>query len=81
MPRQINTRSILVCRLAVAVLLFVSAHASADGLSAERLTWAGVKLVSDDTTVFIDAVGTDLWDGEAPEGLVPVTADTAVDMH
>ncbi len=42
----------------------------------ERLTWAGVKLVSENTTVFIDAVGKDLWDGNAPEGLVPVTADT-----
>jgi len=45
-------------------------------LQIERLTWAGVKLVSENTTVFIDAVGKDLWDGNAPEGLVPVTADT-----
>lgn len=42
----------------------------------ERLTWAGVKMVSGNTTVFVDAVGTDLWGGNAPEGLVPVTADT-----
>jgi L-ascorbate metabolism protein UlaG (beta-lactamase superfamily) len=76
MPRKTNSRSIVVSRLAVAALLFVSAHASAEGVSAERLTWAGVKLVSNDTTVFIDAVGTDLWDGEAPEGLVPVASDT-----
>ena len=33
-------------------------------------------MVSDETTVFVDAVGTDLWDGNAPEGLVPVIADT-----
>lgn len=50
------------------------AHASE--LSVERLTWAGVKLVAGDTTVFVDAVGTDLWDGNAPEGFVPVTAET-----
>jgi len=48
----------------------------ADGLEIERLTWAGIKLVSGDTTVFVDPVGTDLWDGKAPEGLVPVEADT-----
>jgi len=45
-------------------------------LAAERLTWAGVKLVSGDTTVLIDAVGRDLWDGNAPEGLVPVESST-----
>ncbi len=76
MPRETDARLIIVSRLAAALLLFVAAHVSAESLSVERLTWAGVKLVSDDTTVFIDAVGTDLWDGEAPEGLVPVTADT-----
>lgn len=42
----------------------------------QRLTWAGIKIVQGNTTVFVDAVGTDLWDGGAPEGLVPVTADT-----
>jgi L-ascorbate metabolism protein UlaG (beta-lactamase superfamily) len=47
-----------------------------DRLVIERLTWAGIKIVSADTTVFIDAVGTDIWDDRAPEGLVPVTADT-----
>lgn len=49
---------------------------SAAGLEIERLTWAGIKLVSGNTTVFVDAVGKDLWDGNAPEGLVPVEADT-----
>ena len=51
-------------------------EAQAEGFSVERLTWAGIKIVADDTTLFIDAVGRDLWDGNAPEGLVPVTADT-----
>lgn len=50
--------------------------ALADDLVVERLTWAGVKLTSGDTTVLIDAVGTDLWDGDAPEGLVPVVSET-----
>jgi L-ascorbate metabolism protein UlaG (beta-lactamase superfamily) len=58
------------------VLLGQASTAMAEGLKIERLTWAGVKLVSGDTTVFVDAVGKDLWDGKAPEGLVPVTADT-----
>lgn len=48
----------------------------ADDLTIERLTWAGIKLVSGDTTVLVDAVGTDIWDGDAPEGLVPVKTDT-----
>lgn len=60
---------------AIAALLLPLVAVPAD-LQAERLTWAGVKLVREDTTVFIDAVGTDLWDGAAPEGLVAVTADT-----
>jgi L-ascorbate metabolism protein UlaG (beta-lactamase superfamily) len=61
-------------------MLFVSVSlafsANAEELSAERLTWAGVKLVHEDTTVFIDAVGTDLWNGNAPQGLVPVESTT-----
>jgi len=64
----------------VALLLTLSVLATsvakAEGPAIERLTWAGIKWVSGDTTVFVDAVGTDLWDGEAPEGLVPVTAET-----
>ena len=42
----------------------------------ERLTWAGVKIATENTTVFIDPVGTDIWGGEAPGGLVPVESDT-----
>ncbi len=57
------------------LMLGTAAHAS-DQLTIERLTWAGVKMVAGNTTVLIDAVGTDLWDGNAPQGLVPVTADT-----
>jgi L-ascorbate metabolism protein UlaG (beta-lactamase superfamily) len=45
-------------------------------LVGERLTWAGVKLTTVDTTVFIDAVGTDIWDGKAPQGLTAVSSDT-----
>ena len=61
--------------LAVVFILTVPV-AHAEGLEIERLTWAGIKFVAGDTTVFVDAVGSDLWDGDAPEGLVPVTADT-----
>lgn len=61
--------------LAVACLsLAVSVWA--EEVSVQRLTWAGVKIVRGNTTVLIDAVGTDLWSGEAPEGFVPVTTDT-----
>jgi L-ascorbate metabolism protein UlaG (beta-lactamase superfamily) len=72
--RLINPKTIS-CLLAV-LSLAVSVLSHAGELQMERLTWAGVKLQMDDTTVFIDAVGTDLWDGNAPEGLVAVTADT-----
>jgi L-ascorbate metabolism protein UlaG (beta-lactamase superfamily) len=58
------------------ILLVTSGSALAKELQIERLTWAGVKLANENTTVFVDAVGKDLWDGNAPEGLVPVTADT-----
>jgi len=58
------------------LLALLPGIAGAADVSIERLTWAGVKMVSEDTTVFIDAIGTDIWGGNAPEGLVPVTADT-----
>ena len=57
-------------------LLVTPGAVLAKELQIERLTWAGVKMVNENTTVFIDAVGKDLWDGNAPEGLVPVTAET-----
>lgn len=69
-----HLKSVLAILLSFICILFSSA--SADELKIERLTWAGIKLVSGDTTVFVDAVGSDLWNGKAPEGLVPVTADT-----
>lgn len=68
-------RQLAIYPLSLFLFLTVSS-AFADPITVERLTWAGVKFVSGDTTVFVDAVGTDLWDGNAPEGLVPVTADT-----
>lgn len=57
------------------MFLSITSQVSAE-VQVEKLTWAGVKLVHEDTTVFIDAVGTDIWNGNAPGGLVPVTADT-----
>ena len=57
-------------------LLLIATSIGAQELTVQRLTWAGIKMVYGDTTVFVDAVGKDLWDGGAPGGLVPVTADT-----
>lgn len=57
--------------------LLLPLRAPADDLSVERLTWAGVKIGFGDATVFIDAVSTDLWNGRAPDGLVPVEAATS----
>lgn len=64
----------------VAGVLFcrdIAAAQDDDELTVERLTWAGIKMVAGDTTVFIDAVGTDIWDGDVPDGLVPVEATTS----
>lgn len=66
-------RTVAVCLLSLAAIALAQER---NELSIERLTWAGIKMVSDETTVFIDPVGTDLWDGNAPGGLVPVEADT-----
>lgn len=67
-----------ILRSTPAVVLFLacSGNATASELLVERLTWAGIKLQAGDTTVLVDAVLTDLWDGAAPEALVPATADT-----
>lgn len=53
-----------------------SQSARADDLVIERLTWAGVRMTAGDTTVLIDAIGRDLWNGQAPGGLVPPVAET-----
>ena len=65
----------LLTRLLIYSLITPGAVLAAE-IQIERLTWAGIKIVSGNTTVFVDAVGKDLWDGNAPEGLVPVTAET-----
>lgn len=64
--------------IAVLVALIHSMSLAEDqpSLTVERLTWAGVKMVANETTVLIDAVGTDLWNGDAPGGFVPVTSET-----
>lgn len=69
-------RSRLLLTLLLLMPLAAVADEPADELVVEKLTWAGVKLSDADTTVFIDAIGTDIWDGNAPGGLVPVTSDT-----
>lgn len=64
----------------LAALLISSALYAQDGdegLAIERLTWAGLKLTAGDTTVLIDAIGTDIWNGNAPEGFVPVEVTTS----
>jgi L-ascorbate metabolism protein UlaG (beta-lactamase superfamily) len=64
-------------RVSIIVLTLCCLQAvAAEPVTIERLTWAGVKLVSGDTTVLIDAMATDLWDGDAPEGFVAASSDT-----
>jgi L-ascorbate metabolism protein UlaG (beta-lactamase superfamily) len=67
-----------VGKLVLLILVFISpSHAEpADEITIKRLTWAGVKVVSGNTTLLIDAVGKDLWDGNAPGGLIPVEVET-----
>ena len=77
MSHRFITYSVLAAMVFAVASLWSAAPARATDLTIERLTWAGVKLVSGDTTVFIDAVGRDLWNGDAPEGLVPVATDTS----
>jgi L-ascorbate metabolism protein UlaG (beta-lactamase superfamily) len=74
-PSNAFSKTLLICLLTLSIGAFGNT-AHADELNIERLTWAGIKLTTENTTVLIDAVGTDLWDGNAPEGLVAVTADT-----
>lgn len=63
------------CAAGIAALLLVAGNAVA-AISIERLTWAGIKLVSGDTTVLIDAMATDIWQGEAPGGFVAASSET-----
>jgi len=71
-----KVRQTIVAAFGIAVCICAQAQQSSDDLTIERLTWAGIKMVAGDTTVFIDAIGTDIWDGKAPDGLVPVEATT-----
>ncbi|MBV9957050.1 MAG: MBL fold metallo-hydrolase [Acidobacteria bacterium] len=49
-----------------------------DELKAQRLTWAGVKLVSGDTTIFIDPLSTDIWEGAWKDAVfVPMQVETS----
>ena len=66
----------LLFRHLVAMALFAVGFSATASAEVERLTWAGVKIVAGSTTVLVDAVGTDLWNGDAPGGLVPVEAST-----
>ena len=63
-------------RTGILVLLMVLSSVANAEVTVEKLTWAGIKLEHSNTTVFIDAVGTDLWQGNAPGGLIPLEAST-----
>lgn len=67
MKRRVSIVVLALCWLQVA---------AAEPVTVERLTWAGVKLVSGDTTVLIDAMATDIWEGDAPEGFVAASSET-----
>jgi L-ascorbate metabolism protein UlaG (beta-lactamase superfamily) len=73
---RFNYKKCFAVLLCIFTILNIDSTWSDDSIEVERLTWAGIKLVQGDTTVLVDAVGIDLWDGNAPEGLVAVTADT-----
>ena len=73
--RTTSTKTTAWSSLLILLVLSGASLAAAE-TQVERLTWAGIKIVEGDTTVLIDPVATDLWDGKAPEGLVPVQADT-----
>jgi len=69
--------ALLLAGVTVCALVQVQAQETTDTLTIEKLTWAGIKMTAGDTTVFIDAIGTDIWDGNVPGGLVPVEAATS----
>ncbi|MDH4110149.1 MAG: MBL fold metallo-hydrolase [Gammaproteobacteria bacterium] len=73
MNPRIRAAWLLPAALAAGIAL---AQEDAGELRIERLTWAGIKMTAGETTVLIDAIGTDIWDGKAPDGLVAVEADT-----
>lgn len=62
--------------LLILTLLIISFHSSAKPLTVERLTWAGVKIANDNTTVFIDPIGRNIWGDKIPQKLVQVTSTT-----
>lgn len=69
-------KSLNLAPVLLLTLFYITTINATEEFTAQRLTWSGVKLIQGDTSVFIDAVGKDLWDGNAPEGLVPVEATT-----
>jgi len=71
-----NLKRWLVLLVAYAGCAAAQAQQDDSTLTIEKLTWAGIKMTDGNATVFIDAIGTDIWDGNAPGGLVPVEADT-----
>jgi len=49
---------------------------SAVEFRAQRLSWAGVKLVLGNATLLIDPIITDIWDGANPNPIVPLNIET-----
>lgn len=68
--------TIVILQLFVSVAFSLPAKAD-DDLRVKRLTWAGIQVTAGETTILVDAVGKDLWNGNAPGGLVPVEVTTS----
>lgn len=76
MAKQFTPVARLLLALFTLIFLAIQPASASERVTVERLTWAGVKVTGEDTTILIDAVGRDLWSGNAPQGLVPVNATT-----
>ena len=65
-------------RFSIVAIALTASQASAQPskLDVQRLTWAGIKIADENTTVFVDAMATDIWDGDAPEGFHKPEANT-----
>lgn len=47
-----------------------------EGLKIQRLSWAGIKFELDNTTLLIDPIITDIWEGANPQPIVPIEITT-----
>ena len=74
LARRAFLKNISALSLGISLSPVLAFAAPSDSLKVQRLNWAGVRFINGKSTLLIDPVVTDIWEGDSPYPLVELEA-------